>query len=664
MATAAIVIGLVGVLSAQARTPEERLGDRSGHAERRAKTSTASQCAAAKLDASGAYAEAVLDCRARAVSNAGSATDVCLRQAERELAESFAAQERTGACAATGEAVTFLALANPALADLLASLGGPSPDRCTRHKLRAAGESARAKYECQADAVAQGAGFGLAPACWALAEDGLADAFRRAERPGDCAAGTAEASTINDRIDRLVLKGRGLLSPPVSSCAPVEVTTLHGTNFHGNTRLARIEGGTVPCMQIDDGTVATCQFSVAGARVSGEWLESPEGNFAKTGQAISLAGAPGGDYVVAARVSDTAGAPCIEPTGMDTAGWVAEGNDLIGSCVVEELSMEWNAMSSYGYFPLVNYADGEVCSANDPAVHPHPDGARFVRTVRGSDGRDAFCYTGGGAALNDINGMERDETTNYRSGDGYCHLIVSSGYEVPGAKRPATRSLPAPGQVNTNSFIVWRPVNPNVNIANFQPAAPPLESFDDKVAFLEATGAEAATGELPDLGLVSGSVQIGSVTFAPAPGGADIAIGAAGTPAAPDWYPETPGNDIAMGYENLQVSLATPVYALGFDMVEPITTMPAYGGTPVDSTYQITLFSGTARVGSLTFNVPDDVQAFVGVRSRAPFDRAWIVDVTRDATGAASPFIDDDEYFGQFYTATTPTGALSRTSGR
>jgi hypothetical protein len=45
---------------------------------------------------------------------------------------------------------------------------------------------------------------------------------------------------------------------------------------------------------------------------SGEWLESPQGAFALVGQAISLAGIPGGAYVVAAKVSDTAPASCVE----------------------------------------------------------------------------------------------------------------------------------------------------------------------------------------------------------------------------------------------------------------------------------------------------------------------------------------------------------------
>ena len=398
--------------------------------------------------------------------------------------------------------------------------------------------------------------------------------------------------------------------------------------------------------------MSTCLFSVAGGKVSGEWLESPEGNFAKVGQALSLEGVPGGDYVVAARVSDTAGVSCVEPTSMDTAGWVSPGIELVPQCTIEQMLMPWNNLIGPGGYwdpffnRLLNYTTREVCSANTF----HPDEAEFVRTIVGPDGNTAYCYTGYGAALNDINGTERDASGYYMNGERYCHVIMSNGYEVPGAKRPATRSLPAPGSVITSSFIVWRPVNPNINIANDLAPDPPPQTFDDKETFLAATHGESGSGELPDLGFVSGSATVGSVTFALAPNGNNFAIGAAGTSAAPSWYPDLPGNWIAMGYENLQVTFDAPVFAMGFDFIEPNATMPVFGGTPVDSTYQVTLLYNDTPVGAFTFNATDDVLAFVGVRSATSFNRVWIIDVTTDAAGHTSPFIGDDEFFGQFYT--------------
>jgi hypothetical protein len=184
-------------------------------------------------------------------------------------------------------------------------------------------------------------------------------------------------------------------------------------------------------------------------------------------------------------------------------------------------------------------------------------------------------------------------------------------------------------------------------------------TFEDKAAFLAATGAVNATGPLPNLGGVAnslnptGSATVGAITFSLAPGGDNLFIGALGT-GIDDWTPLLPGNDIALGFENLQVETQTPVYALGFDFVEPDQTMPPFGGTPVPSTYQITLFNGPDQVGQLNFTVPHpDVAAFVGIQSNTAFDRVWIIDVTD------SPFIDDNEYFGEFYTGTAAASSVS-----
>jgi hypothetical protein len=177
-----------------------------------------------------------------------------------------------------------------------------------------------------------------------------------------------------------------------------------------------------------------------------------------------------------------------------------------------------------------------------------------------------------------------------------------------------------------------------------------VQVFTESSAFLAATGATNATGPLPDLGTLTGPTTVGSITFDLAPGGDNIAIGALDIPTVVggDWYPETPGHDIALGYENLLVTTAAPVYSLGFDMVEPDTTMPAWGGSPVDSNFLITLLSAGVQVGQVTVNLADDVPGFIGLWSSVPFDTVAIVDVT------VNQFADDDEYFQEFYTGETP----------
>ena len=247
-----------------------------------------------------------------------------------------------------------------------------------------------------------------------------------------------------------------------STCAPVTVTRLHGEGFAGNSRIARIEGGKVGCLHAETGEKAECLFSTDGASPSGKWVEAADGHYAKTGQAITLQGVPGGDWVVAARVSDAGTVPCVAPSGQDTAGLLVEGTELATTCVVEDVNQEYNVLSIYSFAPLVNYTDIEVCSVSNP----HPDNAQLTRTVTLASGATAYCYTGVGAALNDINGTERASTGLYLTETEHCHMIVTSGYEVPAAKRPATRSLPAPGSVNFDSFIAWRPVNTNFDIAN------------------------------------------------------------------------------------------------------------------------------------------------------------------------------------------------------
>jgi hypothetical protein len=176
-----------------------------------------------------------------------------------------------------------------------------------------------------------------------------------------------------------------------------------------------------------------------------------------------------------------------------------------------------------------------------------------------------------------------------------------------------------------------------------------LQTFDDKATFLTATAAGSATGPLPDLGTVAtlddptASATVGSITFSMGLGAVDLYIGGNGLAGLPtgDWYPPTPGNDIAQGVESLQVQTEVPVFALGFDFVEPSATTQPWGGEPVDSIYEVVLYAGTTEVGRFTFNAPDDKPAFVGVWSDVAFDRVTIVDTTGS---------NDDEYIGEFYT--------------
>ncbi|MBS2016292.1 MAG: hypothetical protein JST00_25640 [Deltaproteobacteria bacterium] len=177
--------------------------------------------------------------------------------------------------------------------------------------------------------------------------------------------------------------------------------------------------------------------------------------------------------------------------GKDTMGRVADGNELAGICVVEDLNTEYNALSAeWGWTPIYNFATGKVPMKNDPLGHPHPDDAYYV-------GKDATAnyFTYYGAALNDVNGAERDWLGEYYVGDGWCHFIVNAGYEVPGAKRPSTKSLPAPGVINPNSYVGWRPVNPNLAIANDEAPAE-LDPIEEQPQQQDAQIADADTAPM------------------------------------------------------------------------------------------------------------------------------------------------------------------------
>ena len=122
--------------------------------------------------------------------------------------------------------------------------------------------------------------------------------------------------------------------------------------------------------------------------------------------------------------------------------------------MVEDMFMPWNASGE----PLYNITIREVCTS-----YAHPEGLEPVRVA--DDG--VFCYAGPGAALNDPNGTERSWTGLYFPDPVRCHYIITgAGYEIPAAKRPATRSHPAPTRVNPKTPIVWRPVAPGLDLAN------------------------------------------------------------------------------------------------------------------------------------------------------------------------------------------------------
>ena len=225
--------------------------------------------------------------------------------------------------------------------------------------------------------------------------------------------------------------------------AAVSLIKVHGDWKGVNYRLAEIVRGKVLCLHVETGELVECRFS----KHSGAWAEGPDGKYAAVGQAISRDGQPGGEFIVAARVRPDRSVPCIDLRHhfRDTVG-TPFGCELSGAAVREVLGSASNASGR----PLQHYCSLPVFTSS----HPHPDGAE----LDGSDAGPTYCYTGRGAAFNDINGHEADESGMYLKGTQYIHVVFTGEYETTAAKRPATKGG-WPMKPNPNSPIVWRPVS-------------------------------------------------------------------------------------------------------------------------------------------------------------------------------------------------------------
>jgi hypothetical protein len=237
----------------------------------------------------------------------------------------------------------------------------------------------------------------------------------------------------------------------ISRGNPILVERIHGRGFLRNSRLAHVENGKVFGLHVETMEIAKCIFR----EDSGSWLESKQGVFALVGQAISRDGDPGGEYIIAAQVSEDYMVPYVDPSLDDTEGpslkdavGTSAGFQLAGSSMVETLLSSSNAAG----VPLRNFARTRVCTSSDP----HPDGAELIDTPAPG----VFCYTGRGAGMNDINGVEQDEHGNYITGKEASHVVLSGGFQVPAAKRPSTGGFPV--KWNPKSPIVWRSVDTRV----------------------------------------------------------------------------------------------------------------------------------------------------------------------------------------------------------
>ena len=159
-----------------------------------------------------------------------------------------------------------------------------------------------------------------------------------------------------------------------------------------------------------------------------------------------------------------------------------------------------------------------------------------------------------------------------------------------------------------------------------------IMTYSDKSIFLAETGASLRT-ELPPAGVVLEPITVGDITFASASGISSMIF-------RDSWTTRLPGVELAIsGNEDLDVDFSEPVYAVGFDFVEPEFD-PHVNAPFYESTFEVTLKRLGTVLDGFVFSRPNDMATFVGVQSDTPFDRLEI----REIVGGVG-----NEFFGQFY---------------
>lgn len=163
--------------------------------------------------------------------------------------------------------------------------------------------------------------------------------------------------------------------------------------------------------------------------------------------------------------------------------------------------------------------------------------------------------------------------------------------------------------------------------------------YDDRADFIADTGATDATGPFSSS---SGTpVTRGSLTFTNAPGSTGF-IG--------NFNSLMPGNEyIISGLESFNVDISGSVFSMGFDFVEPTSNSAGGGsyngsGAFIHSEFAVSLFSGSALVGSFNYMRPFNSLEFVGFWSTVGFDRIEV----REIVGG-----NGNEFFNAFITGTT-----------
>jgi hypothetical protein len=180
-------------------------------------------------------------------------------------------------------------------------------------------------------------------------------------------------------------------------------------------------------------------------------------------------------------------------------------------------------------------------------------------------------------------------------------------------------------------------------LATTVPAAADPILITNQASFVSQTGSTLQT--LPTSGSSSFTIP-GQLTFTTSSTGNFVS----GTNVSP-FFNLAPNFLGKSGTESFDVTALTTIYAFGFTLYEPTSsaTLNGCNATCFESTFTVTLLSGSTTLGTFTVQPADNQFNFYGFWSSDPITSVQI----RDTTGTI-----DNEFFGQFYTGTT---ALSTT---
>ena len=179
--------------------------------------------------------------------------------------------------------------------------------------------------------------------------------------------------------------------------------------------------------------------------------------------------------------------------------------------------------------------------------------------------------------------------------------------------------------------------------------APTLATFQALTGAVNVVG-----GNLPNIGLTDGVLNGTGESYS---GVADISFltpstqlySGTGSLGFTEWSTLLAGPDIALSNpEHLVITMPYLVYSMGFEFHEPSlagTPPDRTNGTPIDSTFMVTLYNGLSPVYNFQFNGANDTAYFVGVAGNIAFDRMDI----NETTGGIG-----NEYFNRVYAGTTP----------